>query len=68
MTARNSLKQVSSTHTNVDDSSKYIRQNVSIFLSKNIFFHHTTHVHLQLQTFCSDIIWIMSTEIILLFF
>jgi hypothetical protein len=59
MTAGNSLTQVSSTHTNVEDSSKYIRQ---------IFVHHTTRVHLQLQTFLSDIIWIMSTEIILLLF
>jgi hypothetical protein len=27
-TARNSLTQVNSTHTNVEDSSKYIRQNM----------------------------------------
>jgi hypothetical protein len=37
-------------------------------VSKKKFFYHTAHVHLQLQTFRSDIIWIMSNEIIMLLF
>jgi hypothetical protein len=38
------------------------------FVSKKICFHHTAHAHLQLQTFRSDIIWIISNAIILLSF
>jgi hypothetical protein len=65
MTARNSSTHVRRTHTNAKDSSKHTNKNMSILWGKPCF-HHTAHVHLQLQTFRSDIIWIMSNEIILL--
>jgi hypothetical protein len=62
MTAINSLTHIGSIHTNMEDSSKHIRQH----LSKMCFFNDTAHAHLQLQTFRFDIIWIISNEIILL--
>jgi hypothetical protein len=61
MTAVNSLTHVRSIHANVEDSSKHIRTNMSILCRNNICVYHAP---LQLQTFRSDIIWIMSYVII----
>jgi hypothetical protein len=66
MTSRNSLTHVRSTHSNMEDNSKHIRKNMSILCEKNMFSLYGTCAHLQLPTFRSDIIWIMSNEIILL--
>jgi hypothetical protein len=64
MTAVNSLTRVISIHTTVEYSSKHIRTNMSILCRKT----YRAHAHFQLHTFRSDIIWIMSNEIILLLF
>jgi hypothetical protein len=67
MIARNSLTHVRSTHTDVEDNSKHIIKNMSI-LCNTLYVYHMAQVHLQLQTFRSDIIGIMSNDIILLLF